>query len=69
MKIIERKDYINRLIRLRNTPDIKIITGLRRSGKSELVRAYMDWISANEDSNIIYVDFADLKFDDLKTYK
>ncbi len=69
MKIIERKDYINRLIRLRNTPDIKIITGLRRSGKSELVRAYMDWISTNEDANIIYVDFADLKFDDLKTYK
>ena len=69
MKIIERKDYLDRLIRLRNTPDIKIITGLRRSGKSELVRAYMDWIRANEDANIIYVDFADLKFDDLKTYK
>ena len=69
MKIIERKEYLNRLIRLRGTPDIKIITGLRRSGKSELVRAYMDWIRKNEDANIIYVDFADLKFDDLKTYK
>ena len=69
MKIIDRKDYLNRLIRLRNTPDIKIITGLRRSGKSELVRAYMEWIRNNEDANIIYVDFADLKFEDLKTYK
>ncbi|OON85369.1 ATPase [Oribacterium sp. C9] len=69
MKIIDRKDYLNRLIRLRNTPDIKIITGVRRSGKSELVRAYMDWIRTNEDTNIIFVDFADLKFDDLKTYK
>lgn len=69
MKIIERKEYLNRLIRLRETPDIKIITGLRRSGKSELLRAYMDWIRKNEDANIIYVDFADLKFDDLKTYK
>ncbi len=69
VKIIDRKDYLNRLIRLRNTPDIKIITGLRRSGKSELVRAYMDWIRTNEDANIIFVDFADLKFDDLKTYK
>ncbi len=69
MKIIERKDYLDRLIRLRDTPDIKIITGLRRSGKSELVRAYMEWIRTNEDANIIYVDFADLKFDDLKTYK
>ena len=68
MKIIERKDYLDRLIRLKDTPDIKIITGLRRSGKSELVRAYMEWIRTNEDTNIIYVDFADLKFDDLKTY-
>lgn len=69
MKIIERKKYLNRLIRLKDTPDIKIITGLRRSGKSELVRAYMELIRTNEDTNIIYVDFADLKFDDLKTYK
>ncbi|SEQ48237.1 hypothetical protein SAMN02910369_01874 [Lachnospiraceae bacterium NE2001] len=69
MKIIERKDYLDRLIRLKDTPDIKIITGLRRSGKSELVRAYMEWIRTNEDTNIIYVDFADLRFDDLKTYK
>lgn len=69
MKIIERKNYLNRLIRLKDTPDIKIITGLRRSGKSELVRAYMELIRTNEDTNIIYVDFADLKFDNLKTYK
>ena len=69
MKIIERKEYLDRLIRLKDTPNIKIITGLRRSGKSELVRAYMEWIRTNEDTNIIYVDFADLKFDDLKTYK
>ena len=69
MKIIERKDYLDRLIRLKDTPDIKIITGLRRSGKSELVRAYMELIRTNEDTNIIFVDFADLKFDDLKTYK
>ena len=69
MKIIERKDYLDRLIRLKDTHDIKIITGLRRSGKSELVRAYMEWMRTNEDTNIIYVDFADLKFDDLKTYK
>ena len=69
MKIIERKDYLDRLIRLKDTPDIKIITGLRRSGKSELVRAYMEWIRTNGDTNIIYVDFADLRFDDLKTYK
>lgn len=70
MKIIERKDYLNRLIRLQATPDIKIITGLRRSGKSELVRLYLKWIKTNtENCTIIYVDFANLKNDDLKNYK
>ena len=69
MKTIERKNYLNRLIRLRNTPDVKIITGLRRSGKSELIRAYMSWIRKNEDANIVYIDYADLKFEDLKSYK
>ena len=70
MKLIERKNYLERIIRLRGTPDIKIITGLRRAGKSELINAYMDWLRRNEpDTNIIYVDFTDLKFDGLKKYK
>ncbi len=58
MKLIERGDYLNRLIRLKGTLDIKIITGLRQSGKSELARSYIDWIKGNlSDENIIYIDF------------
>lgn len=70
MKLIEREDYLNRLIRLKGTPDIKIITGLRRSGKSELVRSYIEWLKNNSpDDNIIYIDFYDLKNEELKIYR
>lgn len=70
MKIIERSNYLNRIMRLQGTPDIKIITGLRRSGKSELVRSFISQISQGGKSvNIIYIDYADLKYDDLKTYR
>ena len=70
MKIIERSTYLKRLIRLQGTPDIKIITGLRRSGKSELLRSYIQWLRKNVKSlNIIYIDFADLKYEGLKSYK
>ena len=70
MKLIRREQYFNRIISLRGKPDIKVITGLRRSGKSELMRAYRDYLqSESDDINIIFIDFADLKFDDIKNYK
>ncbi len=68
MRIIERKPYIERLVRLCGTPDIKIITGMRRSGKSELVRMYIRMLK-KEDANVIYIDFGDLRYEDLKTYR
>ena len=40
MKIINRKDYINKLIALKNKPDVKIITGVRRAGKSVLLNEF-----------------------------
>lgn len=70
MKIIERPLYLDRLKRLYGTPDIKIITGLRRSGKSELLRSFVNYLNKSyNDINIIRIDFGDLKFDSLKNYK
>jgi len=69
MKYIERTTYLNRLKGLRNTPDIKIITGIRRSGKSELMRAYINYLRDTDDkANVIYVDYFDLKYENLKDY-
>ena len=69
MKLISRPDYLARLKDLRDTPDIKIITGVRRCGKSVLMKEYIaDLKVQGGDKNIIYIDFMDLKFEGLKEY-
>lgn len=69
MKNIVRTQYLNRIIELNGTPDIKIITGIRRSGKSRLMHAYIDYLKANvKDINIIFIDFMDLDYEELKEY-
>lgn len=69
MKLIDRETYLNRLISLKGTPDIKVITGIRRCGKSKLLEEFIEWIKAHEtDSNIIYVDLTQLTYEALKEY-
>ena len=58
MKIINRQDYMKKLITLKNKPDIKIITGVRRSGKSMLLTEFCKYIIAMEsNANIIRINF------------
>ncbi|MGN8774722.1 AAA family ATPase [Candidatus Weimeria sp. HCP3S3_B5] len=69
MNYIERPEYLQQLLDLMDTPDIKIITGVRRSGKSELMKAYIRKITETQpDANIIFVDLFDLKYEELKEY-
>ena len=69
MKTIVRKNYLNRIIELKDTPDIKIITGIRRSGKSKLMQAYIEYLKTNYDKiNIIFIDFMDLEFEEIREY-
>ena len=57
IKIINRKYYINKLIALKNKPDIKIITGVRRAGKSVLLNEFSKYIlSVEKDANIIWYE-------------
>ena len=69
MKIITRANYLNRIIELNGTPDIKIITGIRRSGKSKLMQAYTEYLKNHVlNINIIFIDFMDLEFEEIKEY-
>ena len=69
MKLIERPHYLKQLISMRHTPDIKVITGIRRSGKSKLMASFIAWLRQNEtDAHIIDIDLTSLQFESLKEY-
>lgn len=44
MKLIKRDKYLNQLINVIGVPDIKIITGVRRAGKSKLLEALKKYV-------------------------
>lgn len=68
MKLIER-EYLKDLIDIIGTPDIKVITGVRRSGKSKLLEMFRKYVSENiHESNIININFNLVKFDKLRDY-
>ena len=69
MKLISRKTYIDELEALINVPDIKVITGIRRSGKSKLMDAMVDLIKKTDPSgNIIHINFNLTEFENLLEY-
>ena len=70
MKLIERNEYLEKLVSIKGTPDIKVITGVRRCGKSKLLEAFISYVQKNEpEANIIYVNFNLPEYDHLLTYR
>ena len=53
MKLIDREIYLQQLIDVMATPDIKVITGVRRSGKSKLMDAFISRVQKQSDQNHI----------------
>lgn len=69
MKLIDRTGYLQKLINVIGTPDIKVITGVRRSGKSKLLEAFKEYIEETyPDANIIHINFNLTKFEAFKDY-
>ena len=69
--MIVRDMYLNRLVSAKDTEFIKVITGVRRSGKSTLLLMFKDYLinSCVSSDNIIYMNFESALFDDVKDYK
>lgn len=71
MKMIIRDNYLKKLIGAKDTEFIKVITGVRRSGKSTLLLMFKDYLINNgvKEENIIYINFESALYDDIKNYK
>ena len=69
MKLIERTTYLSEMLELADTPDIKVITGVRRSGKSKLMETLAQKIVERQpDANIIRINYNLTDFEDVMEY-
>lgn len=69
--LIQREEYLNKLIALKDKKIIKVVTGVRRCGKSKLLEMYRKWLLEQgvEEERIVSINFEDLDFEDLTDYK
>ena len=67
----KRDFYLSQLILFRDKPLIKVITGMRRCGKSSLLLLFKDYLRAQRvaERQIIYLNFESMAYDEIKTYK
>lgn len=69
--MIERKNYLEKLIAWKDEQVIKVVTGIRRCGKSTLLDLYKEYLKKNgvEEGQIVAVNFEDLENEALQDYK
>lgn len=68
--MIDRNMYLSKLIQWKDKQVVKIVTGMRRCGKSTLLLQYKEWLLNNDvlDSQIIYINFEELENEYLLEY-
>ena len=69
--MIVRDTYLNRLIEAKDTEFIKVITGVRRSGKSTLLIMFKEYLQNHgvQEKNIIHINFESARYDEINDYK
>lgn len=71
MEKIKREDYLSILRNFKDQQIIKVITGIRRCGKSTLLELFQDYLKENgvEDNQIISINFEDADYEELQDRK
>lgn len=69
--MVEIKEYLDRLNQWRDEQVIKVITGIRRCGKSTLLLQYQEWLKASgvSEDQIVSVNFEELEYEELQDYR
>ena len=69
--MVERKEYLTELISWKDEQVIKVVTGIRRCGKSTLLLQYQAWLKSNgvSDTQIVSVNLEELEYEELLDYK
>lgn len=69
--LVERTEYLRRLIMWKDEQVIKVVTGIRRCGKSTLLLQYQAWLKENGilDDQIVAINFEELEYEELQDYR
>lgn len=71
MRIIERKEYLDWLIRWKEQQIIKVVSGVRRSGKSTMFEIFRNYLLQNgvDTAQITAINFEDVDYEHLTNYR
>lgn len=70
MEYLQRNLYLDQLKALNNTPNIKVITGIRRCGKSILLDEYAAYLRNSESGcNLVKINLQELEYEELLEYR
>jgi len=70
-KFINRKEYLDSLIKFKEVDVIKVVTGVRRSGKSTLFKLYIKYLKSIgvKEEQITHINLEEIEYESLHDYK